>query len=197
MPPLPETERPRSEAARFAGPSPAPHAYAGTPSVIDELRLYRVVYLSPHVDDIAFSLGVTARLIGHGTILNLFTRSRHIDNPALLAGGRSWTVDEVVAQRDNEDARFAALAGLDRQSLALDEPALRGRRHRDLGGLAEDRAQLRATLPAKLDAIAGRGDPPRALFCPAGIGDHVNHLATLLEVAGLMPSLSESWRLFF
>jgi hypothetical protein len=168
----------------------------GVPLLVEELRGHGVVFLSPHFDDIAFSLGVTARTIGAGTILNLFTRTTHIANPA-LAAARSWTPEEVGAQRDGEDARFAAMAGLGRRSLGLDEPALRGRRHRDLAGLAEDRAQLARVLAAELNAMAATDRRPLALFSPAAIGDHVNHRATLEEVFDMMPALTPRWRVFF
>ncbi|MEO8668132.1 MAG: hypothetical protein ABI399_06415 [Bauldia sp.] len=168
----------------------------GSPSLVEALRHHRVVYISPRFDDIAFSLGITARSIGSGTILNLFTRTRHIVNPA-LARGRAWTTEEVVAQRDGEDARFAAAIGLDRRSLDLDEPALRGRRHRDPGGVADDRGQLSPVLARALENAAGDSRQPRALFCPAAIGEHVNHRATLEEVVDLLPVLTRSWRVFF
>ncbi len=168
----------------------------GSPPLIEVLRGSRIVYLSPHFDDIAFSLGITAREVGKGTILNLFTQTLHIANPAFSAG-HAWTTEEVVAQRDGEDRRFAAAAGLERRSLGLDEPALRGRRHRDLGGVADDRSQLAPVLLRAIEETAEADGQARILFCPAAIGNHVNHRATLEEVLAILPLLEPSWRVFF
>lgn len=170
---------------------------AGAPALIETLRATSLLYLSPHYDDIAFSLGITARTIGRGTMLDLFTRSLHIPVPPAPRSA-PWTVEEASAIRDVEDARFAESAGLTRQILGLDEPQLRGRRrHRDLSGLAEDRAQLAEPLRRAVTAFEAANPGPLALFAPASIGDHVNHIATLMEVVALMPTLAPRWRFFF
>jgi LmbE family N-acetylglucosaminyl deacetylase len=168
----------------------------GAPALIETLRGCRIVYLSPHYDDICFSLGIMAREIGAGTIVNIFTRSNHLANPAFAARG-PWTIGEVAAERDGEDERFAKACGLDRISLGLDDPPTRGRRHRDLSFLAADRAELAEPLAQAIDGLGSGADRPLALFCPAGIGDHVNHLATLFEVVDRLTLLEERHRVFF
>lgn len=154
------------------------------------------MFLSPHYDDIAFSLGNTVREIGRGTLVNLFTRSINLPNPA-MAKARVWTIDEISAQRDAEDARFAEACGLDRRALGLKEPPVRGRHAKDLRGLAEDREQVRAPLTRLLVTLGKDVDGRPVLFCPAAIGGHVNHLATMYTVAGMLPDLRARYRVFF
>ena len=56
--------------------------------MLETLRRSRNVFLSPHYDDIAFSLGLTAREIDHRILINLFTRSINLPTPPSPASGR-------------------------------------------------------------------------------------------------------------
>jgi len=159
------------------------------------LRGYEKVYLSPHYDDVCFSLGVTVRSLGGGTLINLFTRSIYIAN-AEFASRKVWSQEETTALRDMEDAGFAEACSLKRMSLGLDEPALRGRRPHG-PGIDDDRAQLKAPLEQALHGLATTHARPLALFCPAAIGSHVNHVATLLTVLELLASIESRYRVFF
>lgn len=168
----------------------------GTPAMLDTLKTGRNVFLSPHYDDIAFSLGMLATTIGHGTLINLFTRSLNLPNAEIAASG-DWDVASISALRDDEDARFADAAGLDRLKLDLEEPPLRGRHPKDLAGLEEDMGQLRAPLLDTLNAIAANTSAPINLFCPGAIGRHINHYATMRVVTDFMPRLGERYRVLF
>jgi len=129
------------------------------------------LYLSPHLDDAAFSLGSWIAANPGGLLVNIFTRSNY------TAAKVVTDVDEVSAIRAAEDRVFAERFGLEAVALGLEEPSLRGRRARDASGVDEDAGLLREPLRAVLDARTGEG---AAIFCPAGIGGHVNHLATRL-----------------
>lgn len=129
------------------------------------------IYLSPHHDDAAFSLGAWIAAHPGGRLVNLFTRSISIFNKAATAKG----VEEVSAVRAAEDVVFAQRMGLERFAFGLEEPKLRGRHSRDISLVGEDIEQLREPLVAWLDRYADAGS---AIFCPAAIGNHVNHLAT-------------------
>lgn len=63
---------------------------------------------------------------------------------------------------------------------------MRGRSPWDLDGLADDIEQSRVPLTALLQRVA---DGTR-IFCPAGIGGHVNHLAVRAVVIGMLPELA-------
>jgi hypothetical protein len=158
-----------------------------------------IVYLSPHYDDICFSLGGLARTLGRGRIVNLFTRDAWAPRHGIRWATDGPTVAHAAALRDAEDARFARACGLERHDLGLDSAALRGRGSRDLAGVAEDRGALAAPLAALLADIAGDAPAgrPLALFVPAGIGGHANHVATMAHVAGARPALKPRWRLHF
>lgn len=156
-----------------------------------------VVHLSPHYDDTCFSLGILARSVARGQILNLFTRDAYAPRHGIRWATDAETVTRAVAIREAEDIRFAAECRLVREDLGLDSAALRGRGSRDLAGLADDRRQLDRPLRAALDRIerAAPPDRPIALFVPAGIGGHVNHVAVMTFVA--QADLGPRWRAFF
>ena len=129
------------------------------------------IYLSPHHDDAAFSLGAWISAHPGGRLVNLFTRSASIFNKQATAKG----VEEVSAVRAAEDVVFAQRLGLERFAFGLDEPKLSGRHSRDITLVGQDIEQLRQPLVAWLDAHA---DASSVIYCPAAIGGHVNHLAT-------------------
>lgn len=127
------------------------------------------IYLSPHHDDAAFSLGAWILAQPGGALVNLFTRSEFTEGRVLEG------IEAVSAVRAAEDDVFARRCGLEVVRLGLEEPSLRGRKPRDAAGVTDDIAQLRGPLVDWLDAHA---DGASAIFCPAAIGGHVNHLAT-------------------
>jgi LmbE family N-acetylglucosaminyl deacetylase len=130
-----------------------------------------IIYLSPHYDDAAFSVGAWIATHPGGLLVNLFTRSE------FTATEPARTVAEVSAMRAAEDQVFAERFGLDVVALELEEPSLRGRKSRDATSVDDDIGQLRAPLFRLLDERWQEGN---AIFCPAAIGGHVNHLATRL-----------------
>jgi LmbE family N-acetylglucosaminyl deacetylase len=133
------------------------------------------VILSPHYDDAAFSLG--AWIAGHpgGTLVDIFTRSSFV-----VGAGRgvpdAETVERISAIRQAEDRAFSSAHGLEVIELGLEEPSLRGRHSRDRAGVDDDVAQLHERLWQVLDRLVT--DSEQAIFCPAAIGGHVNHVAT-------------------
>jgi hypothetical protein len=155
-----------------------------------------ILYLSPHYDDITFSLGALALTLGRGRIVNLFTRDAYAPRHGIRWATDGPTVARAVALRAAEDARFAAACGLVRADLGLDSAALRGRGSRDLAGVPDDRRQLAGPLGALL-ARTTAAAPPGALFVPAGIGGHSNHVATMAYIADARHALAGRWRLFF
>ncbi len=133
--------------------------------------VYRI-YLSPHFDDAAFSLGAWIAAHPGGTIVDVFTRSGFVMGVTPGVPPRD-EVERISALRQAEDRAFTDRYGLEVVELGHEEPSLRGRRPRDLGGLADDIAQVREQLTEVLDRL-GQG---ATIYCPAAIGAHVNHLA--------------------
>ena len=151
----------------------------------------RNVYLSPHHDDICFSLGAMIATGRSGHLVNLYTRSRSVTARLRLSTDEGARILEVSRLRDTEDRRFATLAGLARHDLGLIDPPARGARPFDIGGIEYDVAALRRPLLDLLDTIHARSLGRRLrLFCPMAIGGHRNHLATLLAVRANLARLS-------
>lgn len=134
------------------------------------------VYLSPHHDDIAFSLGAWVAAHPGGVLINLFTRSAYVAGAAKSTPSPQ-EIETISALRDAEDAAFASRHALRRINLGAAEPRLRGRRSRNPAGVQDDCAQIRPALSALLVELAAGGQPLR-VFVPAAIGSHSNHLAT-------------------
>jgi len=147
------------------------------------------IYLSPHHDDICFSLGHLARRCG-GDLVNLFTRSRYVAVAMELPADDGARIEAISRLRREEDLRFVQAAGLVRHDLGLPEPALVGREPFDLTDLDAEIATLQASLlPYLLDLLRAGAPETAKLYCPMGIGGHRNHLSTLLAVRAAYDTL--------
>ena len=153
------------------------------------------IYLSPHFDDIAFSLGTFAARHPGGVLINVFTRGANVAATGFRVTVTPALVEQIGAVRDAEDAQFAAGAGLSRLALGAEEPMLRDRRVFDPAGLDDDIGQIRALLRETLDHLTA--DAPADVFCPAGIGRHVNHLAVRAVALEWFGQRGAGSRLFF
>jgi LmbE family N-acetylglucosaminyl deacetylase len=165
-------------------------------TIRDMLAQSQPVFLSPHHDDICFSLGALALRLKRGVLIDLFTRSRYVADGV---EGEILDVQEVTQRREEEDRRFAERCGLQRLDLGLDEPPLKGRAPFDEAGVADDCVALAKPLVDCLMALEAPDDTEEQtmLFCPAAIGGHANHLATMLTVVEALPTLSRRFRVLF
>lgn len=154
----------------------------------------RNIYLSPHHDDIAFSLGALVADAPGGMLVNLFTRSGYVEGTPVDVRPDAATIERITALRRAEDEAFATRYRLERVEFGLEEPPLRGRSPWDLDGLPNDIEQLRAPLTALLGQVPRDG---ARIFCPAGIGGHVNHLAVRALVIELLPELAPRAHVLF
>ena len=155
------------------------------------------IYLSPHHDDICFSLAATVQRRRGGQLVNLFTRAEHVLARTRLPRNREARVREVTRLRTTEDQEFAAESSLTRHDLMLDEPALLGIHAFDTTNLDPEIKLLQGPLMELLQGFFLRQGPAgSALFCPMGIGGHRNHLSTLIAVAENLPRLKRSCRIF-
>ena len=146
------------------------------------------IYLSPHFDDAAFSLGSQIVSAPGGILVNIYTRSAYVAGPYETGLPDPADVDRISALRDHEDASFASRFGLKRIHLGAEEPRLRGRGSRDASGVGDDIAQIEERLSALVLELSADRKAQR-LYCPAAIGGHVNHLATRAVVIGLLDRL--------
>jgi LmbE family N-acetylglucosaminyl deacetylase len=154
------------------------------------------VYLSPHHDDVCFSLGgLVARRRG-GWLINLFTRSGY----SVVPSGRSRPdVETVTRIRTDEDNAFVQACGMTKLDLGLTDAALEVRDVFDLSTARLMGAAFKGPLLARIRAIASGISPNKrlTLFCPAGIGGHVNHVATMQVIVEALPTLQDRYRVLF
>ena len=148
------------------------------------------IYLSPHHDDVCFSLGHLASRQG-GEVVNIFTRSDYVGANMALPAAPEERIEAISALRLKEDLAFVQAAGLARHDLFLEEPSLTGFGPFDLSELqaAVTRTADRL-IPFLFDLLPPAGDPVH-LYCPAGIGGHRDHISTLLAVARAYGELRE------
>lgn len=155
------------------------------------------LFLGPHSDDICFSLGALAYRRRAGRLLTLFSRSRYI---APLQAWRAQDQAEVTRLRKQEDAAFADACGLAPFALDLEDAMLRGREVFDLAPLEDDAALFEPEVMAALIERTGESQACHLrpwLFCPAGIGGHLDHALLALVVARNIARLLPLWRVCF
>lgn len=166
-----------------------------TPEHVQHVREQGLVLISPHLDDVAFSIGHLVEQVGGGLLINVFSRSLHLARlPA--AQTAPLTESDVAAIRHAEDEQFAQRCGLQRLQLGLPGPELLGRRPNDPAGLAADVAAARPALAGALEQARQMGKRPY-LWAPMGVGRHVNHQAVHQVVRELAPELLPHFRLGF
>jgi LmbE family N-acetylglucosaminyl deacetylase len=165
---------------------------AANDAILKSLRSRPVVVLSPHFDDACLSLGGLLCALGRGTLVNIFTRSLHLARSAIGKPDEN----HVRAVRDAEDRAFAEHSGLVRHDLQCHEPGIVGRTPFDLTHLDDDIAQASAPLLQKLVEIAASGERS-FLFCPLGVGRHVNHRATIEIVLNNLDRIRETYEVLF
>lgn len=154
------------------------------------------VFLSPHSDDICFSLGAFARSRRAGLLLTVFPVSPYV--PGAPRDDRS-RVREITRLRLAEEARFATECGLDHRCLDFEDSMARGDAAFNPAGAATIADGIEPALMGALMRTAlGRRPGLRPwLFCPAGIGDHVDHLAVTLVIARNAQTLAGRFRIAY
>ena len=182
--------------ARMVESVSEPARSAANALLVEKFCYRPVVILSPHFDDACFSLGGFIKALGHGILINIFTRGGYVAQPDLAKAG--IPVDGVYFIRNSEDREFARTCGLHRYDLECEEPHLRGRRPSEIAaGLSDDIAQAEEKLLPLLLALAAEESAKPALFAPLGIGRHVNHRAVAALVMKNLPRLRDAFDLHF
>ena len=155
------------------------------------------VYLSPHNDDVCFSIAHIASRF-RGDLVNLFTRSCYVAVNIELPSDEEERIELISQLRRQEDQLFTEAAGLVRHDLGLSEPALIGYDPFDLTDVKSEAGALSERLiPFLSSMLPGEGNPSAAsLYCPIGIGGHRNHLSTLLAVRNACDDLSRRCTVF-
>src|SRR5581483_6631685 len=114
------------------------------------------VYVSPHSDDICFSLGAFARKRRSGILVTVFPNSAYLaPRPDRLSPA---SCEDVTRTRMSEDLAFAAACNLVARFLALGCASFYGKHPFDLTGVHEKAAGTEAPLMQALLEIAGDTD---------------------------------------
>ena len=142
------------------------------------------VFVSPHYDDIALSCGGTVALLaraGREVMIPVVFGAPPAApfTPFAAAQHARWgvTADTVLATRQAEEARAAALLGATSAPLRYADAIYRGERYLDdaqlFGDIARDEAALPAAIALDLTSFGtGRGT---RYYVPLGVGQHVDH----------------------
>jgi LmbE family N-acetylglucosaminyl deacetylase len=141
----------------------------------------KIVVLSPHRDDAAFSLSLSIShwlAVGHAvTILNVFTRSEYAPFSDAEAKPRRERLDYVSALRKREDEAFLAALGGGVKMVDLEVADAPIRLQCDASIVCD--MEVRADDPATPQVQAGLGKllhgDDVALVLPLGLGHHVDH----------------------
>jgi hypothetical protein len=154
------------------------------------------IYLSPHSDDICFSLGCLARQRLAGSLITVFPISFYRADQVPINEGQMLA---TTRQRLMEDAAFAQACGLSVNMLDYPDALARGQGAFDSAQYAGASQLIQGRLIAALmGPTVGRRPANRPwLFCPAGIGAHVDHLAVLSIVARGLRQLRTHCRVAF
>lgn len=150
------------------------------------------VYLQPHSDDVCFSLGALARRRGGGMLLTVFPLSDYVAAP----GEAASSAETITATRKAEDEAFARGCGFALRSLGLPSSSLLGRAPFDLSGLAEATSRCSRALWDVLLAPPPPAERPW-LFCPAGVGGHVDHVAVFEAILARYAEIAARYRVAF
>lgn len=154
------------------------------------------VYLQPHSDDICFSLGGFALRSRRGVLLTVCPVSGYVP---LEPGQMAPPAQAVTEMRISEDRAFARACGLDTQFLDNPCGSLLEYEPFDLARAEENMRRVAQSVMEALHSTAGgwtEGQRPW-LFCPSGIGGHVDHVAVRMAIIQNYDELSKLYRVGF
>ena len=157
------------------------------------------VFISPHYDDVCFSLAGMVLVRRGGQMINVYTQSDYAVVPLPFFEDKGERIKYITAMRAAEDKAFADACNLTRHDLMLEESSVLGIHPFDLTGIDPDVERLDSVLIGYLVGLARQlnagGNP--TLYCPMGIGGHRNHVAVLLAVINALPRLRDLFEICF
>ncbi|WP_296747595.1 hypothetical protein [Mesorhizobium sp.] len=157
------------------------------------------LYLAPHCDDVCFSLGAFVRRRRQGILLTLFSNSGYLARPWTVTTQGDERIAAISSLRQREDLAFAREVGLRRCLGGLDEAPLRGFDPFETAKADDDSRRLDGAVTAAIFAAARKdhGGQQPWLFCPMGIGGHIDHMVVLKIVLRHYRALQARWRIAF
>ncbi len=153
------------------------------------INMTNFLFLSPHYDDVCFSLAFVASKLTNLKLINIFTNSTYAKPHILTSLPQGIDLASSVSQvRDREDAIFATRYNFERTNLVLDDAGLNGADPFDLNGIEEEHVALEKILLPVLKGKANK-DSPVIIFCPLAVGGHKNHTSVFNVIADHIPEL--------
>ena len=154
------------------------------------------IYLQPHSDDVCFSLAGLADRRRAGVLLTVCPVTGYV---ALRPGDVAPPAQTVTALRMAEDEAFCRASGLAARALDLPCSSLLGYRPFDLSRADENRKRIEEQLLGAVLALAEKEDSGARswLFCPCGVGGHVDHVAVFDAIMGNYRRLSARFHIAF
>jgi LmbE family N-acetylglucosaminyl deacetylase len=134
------------------------------------------LFLSPHADDVCFSLGGMLARTGGGILITVFTRSCFAPGLTIACEDTSVREQIVTPIRESEDQAFCERVDMSLIRLDLSEPRLRGQPPRGFPTQDEINRVDEALAPLLGLAVENPGRKV-TLYIPAGIGEHRDHIA--------------------
>jgi len=161
------------------------------PNIIDVLHKRQVIWISPHLDDICFSLGGLVSKVNHGHLLNLFSISNYVERL-----DHTYNQNVISKIRDGEDSLFAQRCNLSRYNFSFEDPSVLGINPFILTGLDIEVDKINSALiPYLLDQ---KNETEKiCLVSPMGIGGHKNHLSIAIAIIKNIEVLKDKFDLFF
>jgi hypothetical protein len=150
-----------------------------------------IIYISPHFDDVCFSLGGLASEIRRGLLINLFTHTCYVENPNVVCNK-----NKVSELRSDEDLKFVKKCNLTRFNFSFEDTSALNISPYDLSKI-EDEIKMVSNqmIPFLMDA--NKGSEKAYLFCPMGIGFQRNHLSTYISILNNLDLLRGKYELIF
>ncbi len=152
------------------------------------------IFLSPHSDDVCFSLGVFAQSSLNSVIVSIFTTSNYLANKPDVSAKDNTS--KVTSVRKSEDEAFANHISANHISLNLLDAPLRGLKI--FSKPTENEIEyVQESLRRTLEELLSNYDRGVTIFAPAGIGGHVDHITTRDFILKNMGELNDRCEIAF
>lgn len=143
----------------------------------------KILFLSPHADDVAYSVGgLVAQLAMRSDLhlITIFGRSGW----ALPEASRGKSADEISAEREREDRAYCARRWIKYELLPCPDSFTAGYDEvTELSSAATDDPRTGGVVNMVRSAVAYR--MPQFVLAPCGLGGHVDHQIVRLAADGL------------
>jgi len=143
------------------------------PPSLESLIGKRILLLSPHADDVAYSIGGIVALLTRRADFCLLTIFGH-SGWALPQASCKKSADAISAEREREDRAYCARRRIDYDLLSCPDSFVMGYDNAtELTIAAADDPRTEGVVNLILNVVACRA--PHVVLAPCGLGGHVDH----------------------